>query len=397
MMTTPTKFKRDTHQRAKLFHPDSFKHQGRANLNLLSTLLQYAPAGQLVIDVMGGTGSILIATDYQHPVISGELETHWVIISEANRKSIAGQSLFTLSTSALCPQWDATRLPLASGSVPAIITSPPYWDMLSDWHINSKGLQDSHEIYGPAYGLDPRNLGNVHIYEEYLRAMGQVYRECGRVLGPGGKLVLILKDRIHKFKRVPIVRDTIGLVTALGFTLARQIDRECLPSLHRRVNQLHNPQAETVDTEAALVFTKAEKRPGIPAKFALVQAPKPQSAPSWQLYVKQWNYATATADHVLLLTQYGLQTHFDWGPSHTKFSGRKAHAFAAASDIVTKFGFTAGNQIEFHGSMAYGQYLQQRLTTFGGLVSIPTEGLNLGQKLQWYTQREHYGQSRDLD
>lgn len=57
-----TKFKRDSYARARLFHPDSFKHNGKANLNLISTLLQYVPAGDLVIDPMGGTGSILIAT-----------------------------------------------------------------------------------------------------------------------------------------------------------------------------------------------------------------------------------------------------------------------------------------------------------------------------------------------
>lgn len=231
-----TKFKRDNYTRARLFHPDSFKHNGKANLNLITALLQYAPAGQLVVDIMGGTGSLLIATDHQYPVITGELEAHWAALSEVNRQSIGGRRLFAASTPALCCQWDAARLPLASGSVPAIITSPPYWDMLSDWHIKSQGLQGNvHELYGPAYGTDPRNLGNVHIYEDYLRAMAVVYREASRVLGPGGILVLILKDRIHKSRRVPIVKDTIALVQALGFFLVEQIDRECIPSFHRNI------------------------------------------------------------------------------------------------------------------------------------------------------------------
>lgn len=389
MMTTPTKFKRDHHQRAQLFHPDSFKHSGRANLNLISTLLQYATAGEIVLDPMGGTGSILIATDHQHPVICGELESHWAFVSEANRKSIAVQRLIAASTPALCCQWDAGRLPLASGSIPFIITSPPYWDMLSDWHINSKGLQDSHEVFGNAYGVDPRNLGNVHIYEDYLAAMATVYRECFRLLGPGQKLVLILKDRVHKFKRVPLVRDTIALCTALGFSLVSHIEREVIPSLHRRTNMLHNPDSETVDTEAALIFSKAEKPFGPVKKFALVQYPKPDSAPSWQLFQKQRGYAYSRNDIVLLMDPGS-------NPDHTKFSRRKDFAFAFASDIVTKFGFTAGDTIEFHGSMAYGQYLRQRLTTFGGLVSIPTEGLNLGQKLKWYCDQAQPGHNCDL-
>lgn len=382
---SPISFKRDHHQRAALFHPDSFKHQGRANLNLLSALLQYAPAGQIVLDPMGGTGSILLALDYQHPVLTRELESHWALVAEMNRKSISRGRLIAFSSPAVCCQWNANRLPLADSSIPCIITSPPYWDMLSDWHIKSKGLQDAHEVYGPAYGTHPDNLGNVHIYEDYLRAMAQVYRECHRVLGPGQKLVLILKDRVHKFNRVPLVTDTIGLCTALGFSLIDTVERKVNPSLHRRVNQLHYPEAATVDTETALVFAKTIKQPGPPVKFALVQAPKPDSAPSWQLFAKQLAYGRQ-AERLLVLANGGLTT-LEQGktPVHTKFSRRKEFSFAAVQDLVTKFGFAAGDILEFHGSMAYGQYLQERITTFGGQFTNPTEGLNLGQKLAWYT------------
>ena len=61
MNLLPLKFKRDNYLRSQIFTTDSFKHAGRANLNLLSALLQRVPAGALVVDPMGGTGSILIA------------------------------------------------------------------------------------------------------------------------------------------------------------------------------------------------------------------------------------------------------------------------------------------------------------------------------------------------
>jgi hypothetical protein len=388
---TKTKFKRDTSQRARYFSPESFKHNGKANLNLISSLLEDVPAGRLVIDPMGGTGSLLIATDYQYPVITGELEAHWAAVCEANRQLLSRGRLFSASTPAMCCRWDTGRLPLAAHSIPAIITSPPYWDMLSDWHIKSKGLQaDIHEVYGPAYGIHPLNLGNIHIYEDYLRAMATVYTEFRRVLSPGGILVLILKDRIHKLRRVPIVRDTIALVTALGFRLIKQIEREVTPSLHRRVNQLHHPEAETVDTEAALIFKEdAPPFDPDPCKFAIVQAPKPDSAPSWQLYTKQLAYVTRRAERTFVLTKQGL-TLLQQGetPVYSSFRRRKEFAFACAFDLVTKYGFAAGDEIELHCSMTYGQYLRERLTTLGGQVSIPTEGLNLGQKLQWYTERD---------
>ena len=391
MKTTPaakTKFKRDNYQRARLFHPDSFKHNGKANLNLISALLQYVPAGGLVIDVMGGTGSLLIATDHQYPVVCGELESHWAALSETNRKSIGGRRLFAASTPALCCQWDAGRLPLASESVPAIITSPPYWDMISDWHNTSPGLQGF--VYR-AYGTHPANLGNIHIYEDYLRAMAKVYSEAHRVLTNGGILALILKDRVHKKRRIPIVRDTLALVTALGFRLIQQIDRECIPSFHRNIMAAHHPDAPTVDTEAALIFKKEIRPgPGLKNSFALLQAPKADSAPSSQLYAKALAYAQRSSKTVLVLARDGLtlDTCSPAEPAFSSFRRRKELAFKAASDLVMKHGFGSGAVIELHTAMAYGQYLRQRLETFGARVVIPTEGLNLGQKLKWYTERE---------
>ncbi|NJN96432.1 MAG: hypothetical protein HC875_21160 [Anaerolineales bacterium] len=395
MNVAPVKFKRDSHLRAKLFHPDSFKHAGKMNLNLIFTLLEQIPGGELIVDPMGGTGSILVATDKLHPVICGELESHWAQVAEMNRVSISRGRLFSASTPSLCPQWDATRLPLRSSSVGAIITSPPYWDMLSDWHINSKGLQDSHEVYGPAYGVAENNLGNIHIYEDHLRAMARVYRESSRVLRPQGNLILVLKDRIHKRSRVPIVRDTVAMVTALGFDLVKRIDRACIPSLHRNINQAHHPTAPTVDTEQALIFQKKEINTGLKVgKISLHQSPKPDSAPSWQLYSKSLAYAEQGGRTPILFDCTGVKMDFagiEQTPNHSGFRRRKEFAFDCAADIVMKLGFAAGTTIELHCSMTYGQYLAQRLETFGFTVSNPTGGLNLGQKLKWYTEKAKNG------
>lgn len=393
MISTTTKFKRDHHFRAALFHPDSFKHQGRANLNQLLALLQTMPAGQLVLDPMAGTGSSLIYTDYGSPVICGELEPHWAAVCRANHQTMAVLRLFSASTPALCCQWNAARLPLVSNSVPNIVFSPPYWDMLSDWHITSNNLQaGGHETYGIAYGLNPANIGNVHIYEDYLRAMAAVYRECYRVLQPGGLMALILKDRIHKQRRVPIVNDTTTLAVALGFSLIGHIDRQVTNSYHRNVYQQKFPNAPVVDNEPMLIFTKlkAIKHPGPSlTKIALIQAPKPDSAPSCQLFIKAHTYAERRGIKIFVIDETGLLLRcFKLGtPNLKSFRRRKEYAFNILADLVTKYGFTTGTTIEFHGSMDYGQYIMQRGKTLGLVVTNPTRGLNLGQKLKWYTER----------
>lgn len=396
------KFKRDNHFRAQIFHSDSFKHQGKANLNQLLALLQYVPAGETILDPMAGTGSALIYLDYGLPVICGELEAHWAQLCETNRKTISGSRLFANSTPALCNQWDAARLPLANNSVGFIVTSPPYWDMLSDWHITSNNLQaDGHETYGICYGLHPANIGNIHIYENYLRAMFAVYAECYRVLRPGHIMALILKDRIHKQHRVPITDDTITLASALGFRLVDQIDRACTPSFHRNVLQQKFPDSPVVDNEPALIFEKGKRPPDIGAetrfaKIALIGGPKPDSAPSWQLFRKALRYCDQAGTRVYVITRYGLKSRFAGleierlaGPDQRGYRRRKEFAFECVANLVTKYGFAAGTEIEFHGSTAYGQYVTHRAVTLGMKVTNPTTGLNLGQKLKWYTERNN--------
>jgi hypothetical protein len=388
-----TKFKRDNHLRANLFHPDSFKHQGKANLNLLFTLLQGVPGGEIVLDPMAGTGSLWIGTDLGYPVICGELEPHWAALCETNRKSIGIRRLFAASTSGLTSQWDATRLPLASGSVGGIITSPPYWDMLSDWHITSKGLQaPGHDDYGPAYGVTPANIGNVHIYEDYLRVMFKVYTEARRVLRPLGIMALILKDRVHKGKRVTISEDAITLCEALGFKLVSVTDRAVTPSLHRHVLSQHCPDAPRIDTEQALVFQKVNDPPR-QTKTALILGPKANSRPGWILFKKQFAYVDSQKIVAGIMTKeglipaFGLRACFEMqAPGLSGFRAKKEYARCVVADLVTKHGLVAGSEIELHCPWDIGQYLAERLETLGMTVSDPTHGLNLGQKLKWYTE-----------
>ena len=60
-------------------------------------------------------------------------------------------------------------------SVHLVVTSPPYWI-----------LKEYPDIDG--------QLGNMSDYEQFLTELDQVWRECSRVLVPGGRLVCIVGD-----------------------------------------------------------------------------------------------------------------------------------------------------------------------------------------------------------
>jgi hypothetical protein len=393
------KFPRDSYLRRRWFHLDSFQHQAKANLSMLRWIAkQYLEPGRLVIDPMGGTGSLFILASDGFPVGCGELEAWLIPILAANARFIAQRWLFSQAAFAL--RWDAAKLPFVTGSLPAIVTSPPYWDMFSDWHITSADrMQRAHRgPFGSAYGDDrgrkvKHNIGNIHIYEDFLLAMRAVYCEAWRVLEPGGKLALILKDRVHKGQRVPITRDTQALCLANGFEFVARHDCQTVLSQYRRVNAKHNPEAEVIEHETILVMQKTLRPP--PCRVAIVAIPETFSGPTGQLFQKQIAHARASADDVWLLhAPTGLfpigQNAFDLQASYAlkgvKARRRREWCFGICDDLV-KAGYGAGDSFMLHAPNRYAAYLQARLFTLGCQVEVSTCGLNAGQKMVWLTRQ----------
>ena len=64
---------------------------------------------------------------------------------------------------------------IESESIHLVVTSPPYWNLKK-------------------YNDGPSQLGHVDDYEQFLLELSKVWRECYRVLVPGGRLVCVVGD-----------------------------------------------------------------------------------------------------------------------------------------------------------------------------------------------------------
>lgn len=89
-------------------------------------------------------------------------------------------------------------------SIHLVLTSPPYFDLVE-------------------YTDDDRQLGNLHEYEKFLDQLSRVWKECLRVLVPGGRMCIVVGDvcrsrrRFGKHEVIPLHADILVRCREMGF------------------------------------------------------------------------------------------------------------------------------------------------------------------------------------
>ena len=148
--------------------------------------------GDLVLDPMAGTGSTLLACRrIGRRGFGVELNPEYAAIAR-RRLAAAGCTPGT----ALVVEGDALQLAAVEGMPPQVdycITSPPYWDMLNMRGAMTQRGRRQRGLH-VSYGDDPRDVGNVAEYGQFVAALVRVYRQVAGRLRPGGYLTVIVKN-----------------------------------------------------------------------------------------------------------------------------------------------------------------------------------------------------------
>lgn len=165
---------------------------------------------QIVLDPMMGTGSALVAAlRAGRHAVGIELNPKYFAIAKqilADEQTALGKSARGLRL--ILHNCDAAAAPgLKLPPIDYVITSPPYWDML---HARGAATQKKRRTtpgLDVVYSNDPRDLGNLHDYDEFVERLACIYEGLHPLLKPRAYLTIIVKNVKKGGKLYPLAWD----------------------------------------------------------------------------------------------------------------------------------------------------------------------------------------------
>lgn len=217
-------FPRDsaTSPRSLLFPPEVMNHPAKYNFALIESIIEYTTNdGDTVMDIMAGTGSIMLAAARGRKVVCVELEELYqtMLYESLNYMKEYIPDIGNRVTILCGDCRDFLPIP-----VNHIIFSPPYAQILTTrkgpTRDSTKALagikKDGGGAWTPDYTANPRNLGRLNKFL-YNQAMERIYKLCYDSIIPPGTMTVVIKDYMKQGRRVFLSSWVIKVCKELGF------------------------------------------------------------------------------------------------------------------------------------------------------------------------------------
>jgi len=235
-------------------------HPAKANLYLTEELVKYTTKpGDRIMDITAGSGSILIALNHERDVTAFDIAPHFIKWMKLSYEKIHVNNVdwFELANgskiqprTAMILEGDCTAfLPMPADS---IIFSPPYAGAMH----SGGGILDRDEQIGASirqYAHDPRNLGLLNDFI-YSRKMYEIYQKCFDSLPSGGKLSLIIKDRISQGVRIELGLKAMQALHTAGFQLFEWVKWKPPGSMFTSIHRSHG--TKVIEDEHIIIVEK---------------------------------------------------------------------------------------------------------------------------------------------
>jgi hypothetical protein len=189
--------------------PEAVDHPARYSTPILARLAELLDVEAraigrpvVVLDVFAGAGGIHRLARSNVATVGLELEREWC----------AGSPGPTING-------NATVLPIRSGAVDVVTTSPAYANRMADAYDGRDGSR--RVTYRLALGrpLSPGNGAGMQWGDDYRALHLAAWREALRVLRPGGLALVNVRDHVRRGELVPVVLWHRSALAGLGFVI----------------------------------------------------------------------------------------------------------------------------------------------------------------------------------
>ena len=218
-------------------HPDARierQHPAPFSFSDVSRLIRFfTKRGQVVLDPFVGIGSTLKACALEgRKGIGIELNPHFVKLTRERIRTEVRDMFSTAGEQRILEGDARDLLPcVADESVDFVVTSPPYWNILKkeDHKVRRERIANG---LATDYGSDPRDLGQISNYEDFLEELKTIFSECQRILKRGKFMAIVVSDFRDKSRYVMFHSD---LAQALGTIGLEMRGLKVLYQRHKRV------------------------------------------------------------------------------------------------------------------------------------------------------------------
>ncbi|KKM08292.1 hypothetical protein LCGC14_1725300 [marine sediment metagenome] len=253
-------FPTDRKERKSMFFPEAvMAHPAKMNFHLQQSIIEYVTQpGDTLMDIFGGTGTMMIAALQGYRVILIEIEDGYHKLQIEAKENLEIQSPGCGDLVTLLHGDNRLILPIPCNH---IITSPPYAAAMKITKVR-KQREDAPDTWLAdqdrmmlEYSRSARNISKLNPFM-YNMEMDKIYGLCHQSLPINGTLTTVVKDRIISGKRVYLGKWAAKVCEALGMELVTW-EKWKTPG-HGFTNIARSQGKQVVDEEDILIYRRVE-------------------------------------------------------------------------------------------------------------------------------------------